>query len=407
MNKKNLLIAVLVLVLYVGSVVGMYVTFTSKVPGANDFYSRWRGAQLFWQEGMDPYSPQASELIQIGMYGRPATPEEDQVLFVYPFYTVFLLWPLVDIEYAWVQAIWLVTVQFALITAVILTLKLYDWRQPPWLLALTLLWAVIFYNSTRTIILGQFAALIYLWMVGCLLALKYDRDILAGLLLALTTIKPQMSFLFIPALLLWALGQRRWYFIGSAGGSMLALVGLSFLLLPSWLAGFLDQVSYYPAYTITGSPLWVITGYYLPWLGQPVEYALIAGLLIYLLWQWRWLLKLGVDDGRFLFIIGLTLIITNMVVVRTATTNYIIMYIPLFMVLHTISQKVRQGNLWVASFFGVSTVFTWALFLATIAGDQEHPVTYLPLPFLLLLAMFVLERGQLKAATAVADQNLT
>lgn len=387
MTRRNVLIAGLLLALYSLSVVGVYVTFTSKVPGANDFYPRWRGAQLFWQEGVDPYSQTATEAIQRGLYGRLATPEEDQVLFVYPFYTVFLLGPLVNITYTWVQAIWLVTIQFSLIIALILTLKLLEWRLSPWLLALTLLWGVIFYNSTRTIILGQFAGLIYLWLVGCLLALKMERDILAGVLLTLTTIKPQMSYLLVPALLIWAVGQRRWRFVGSAAGTTAVLAAFSFLLLPTWLTSFVEQVVYYPAYTITGSPLWVITGYYFPWLGKPVEYGLIAALLLCLLWQWRHLPYLSATSDHFLFILGLTLIITNVIIVRTATTNYIIMYIPLFLVLRTLSQQVKGGSLWVALFYGGSIVFTWALFLFTIQGDLEHPVTYLPLPLLLLLVV--------------------
>ncbi|MCP4360099.1 MAG: DUF2029 domain-containing protein [Chloroflexi bacterium] len=387
MNRKNILLALLILILFAVSVVGMYAAFTSKVPGANDFYSRWKGAQLFWVEGIDPYSQEASEAIQVGMYGRLATPEEDQVLFVYPFYTTFLLIPLVWFEYAWVQAFWLVTIQFALLGGVILTLKLLDWQMRPWLLGLTLLWTIIFYNSARTIILGQFAGLIFLWMAACLLALKHDRDILAGLLLALTTIKPQMSFLLIPALLLWALGQKRWQFMGSFAGALAVLVGLSFILLPSWLTGFMDQVSYYPAYTITGSPLWVITGYYFPWLGKPVEYALIGLLLVYMLWQWRGLWGETAVNNHFLYIIGITLIVTNMIVVRTATTNYVIMYIPLFMALREVSGRVKWGNVWVALFFGFSFVGMWVLFLGSISGDQEHPITYLPLPFLLLLVL--------------------
>jgi len=198
-------------------------------------------------------------------------------------------------------------------------------------------------------------------------------------------------------LLIWAVGQRRWRFVGSFGGMTAVLFALSFLFLPTWFTSFVQQVVYYPAYTVTGSPLWVITSYYFSWLGKPVEYLLIAGLLLYLFWRWRWLPKLSPASNHFLFIIGLTLIITNIIIVRTATTNYLIMYIPLFMVLHILSQQ-RHGNVWVALFYGLSILFTWALFLATIEGDQEHPITFLPLPLGLLLVMIWLgSRGILTA----------
>lgn len=368
-------------------IIGLHSTFTSKVPGANDFYPRWRGAQLFWQEGLDPYSETASLAIQEGIYGRAALPEEDQVLFVYPFYTVFFLLPMSGLSYEWAQPVWLAVVIVSLVTAVLLTLKLIDWKMPLWLLAITILWAVLFYNSSRTIILGQFAGPVFLAMVAALLALKQDRDLAAGLLLALSTIKPQMTFLLVIALLIWAVGQQRWRFIGSFVVAMLVLFGLSFLLLPGWLFSFVDQVLFYPAYTITGSSLWVVTGYYWPWLGKPVENGLVLLLLAYLIWQWRKLWRLPLSSPQFLIIISLTLIITNMVVVRTATTNYIIMYVPLFLVLKAISQKWRCGDLWVALILLGSIVGMWALFLVSVQGDTEHPIMYLPLPSLLLPIM--------------------
>jgi hypothetical protein len=406
-TKKSLLISLLILLLFIISVVGMYTFFTSKVPGANDFYPRWKGAQLYWQNGTDPYSQTATEAIQMGIYGRLARPDQDQLLFVYPFYTVFLLLPLVNLEYAWVQAIWLVVVQFSLIGGVILTLKLLDWQHPPWLLAITLLWSVMMYNSTRTIILGQFAGPIFFWLAAALLALKHDRDALAGVLLSLTTIKPQMSYLIIPLLLLWAVWHKRWRVVAGFVGAMALLAGLSFLLLPSWLTSFIDQVRYYPEYTVTPSPLRVITAVFWPQLGKPVEYVGIALLLGVMFWQWwqlRWETATSASDlGRrsvqavshkFLFIIGLTLIVTNSIILRTATTNYVIMYIPLFLLLHAVSQRWRGGNLWVAGILLFSLVGTWVLFLNTIQGDFEHPVTYLPLPIGLLLGLFWLSRSQ-------------
>lgn len=394
LTRKNLLILLLILTLFAVSVWGMYTFFTSKVPGANDFFPRWKGAQLFWQEGIDPYSQTATEAIQRGIYGgNLARPDQDQVLFVYPFYTVFLLRPLVNLDYAWVQAIWLVVVQFSLVGGVIATLRLLDWRQPPWLLAITLLWAVIMYNSTRTIILGQFAGPIFLCLALSLLALKHEQDVLAGALLSLTTLKPQMSYLIIPALLLWVVWHKRWHFVGGFAGAMTLLAGLSFLLLPSWLTSFIDQVLYYPAYTVTPSPLRVITGTFFPQLGQPVEYVLIALLLLVMLWQWWQLRHEANVTPKFLFIISLTLIVTNSIIVRTATTNYVIMYIPLFLLLHTVSQRWRGGNVWVAGLLLALAIGTWTLFLSTIQGDFEHPITYLPLPIGLLLGLLWLAWG--------------
>lgn len=389
---KQLFLIILGGLLFSLMVYGAYIFFTSKTPGSNDFYPRWKGAQLFWQGGIDPYSQTATEAIQWGMYGRLATPEEDQVLFVYPFYVVFLLIPFIGLEYAWVQAIWLVTVLFSLIGGVFLILRLIEWEPPFWLLFILLVWSVVYYNSVRTIILGQFAGLIFFCIAGCLLALKHKRDGLAGALLFWTTLKPQMSFLIIPALLIWAVKRRRWRFITALGGIAFLFICLSFILLPSWLNNFVMQVGNYPAYTFTGSPLWVITGYYWPQLGKPVEWSLIALLLLYLLWQWRNFGRETADSSMFLFIISLTLIITNVVIVRTATTNYVIMYLPLLLLLKNLSNGRSWGNLLVTILIALISMGMWILFLTTIEGNLEHPITYLPMPVVLLAVLIWSEK---------------
>jgi hypothetical protein len=394
-KRKEMIAGLVGLVLLFGlMVVAIHQLFTLEAAGANDFYPRFRGAALFWREGLDPYSPAATEAIQRDMYGRLALPEEDQVLFVYPFYVTFMMLPLVwlPVSYSWIQAIWLTTLLWVMVTAVLLTLRLLDWRMPAWLLGLTVLWAVIFYNNARTIILGQFAAFIFLWLVAALLALKRGRDGWGGFFLALTTIKPQMTFLLIPALFIWAIGQRRWRFLAGFGLTLAGLFAASFVFLPSWLGSFVNQVVSYPDYTFTGSPLWVITGYYWPQLGKPVERALIGLSLGYMVWEWRRLWRpsarreTAVSD-QLLVTLGITMIVTNLILVRTATTNYIVMIIPLFLLLREMAHRWRWGNLGVALFYGVSIISMWALFITTIQGDIEHPIMYLPWPFGLLLVL--------------------
>jgi hypothetical protein len=275
----------------------------------------------------------------------------------------------------------------ALITAVILTLRLLNWSLPPWLFALTLLWTILFYNSTRTVILGQFAALILLWLAAALFLFKQERYGWAGILLALTTLKPQMTLFVLPALLLWALWQKKWRLIAGFGAAMLALFAISFLFLPSWLTGFIQQVNAYPGYTVTPSPLWIITQYYFTFLGRPVELGLTVILVLYMFYLWWKLVKIPAYSREMLLILGITMIINNMVLVRTATTNFIVLYIPLLLCLQLLQQRTQRGSLWVALFYILSIFSSWALFLATIDGDQEHVIMFLPLPILMFIVL--------------------
>ncbi|MFB0533509.1 MAG: hypothetical protein ACETWR_00855, partial [Anaerolineae bacterium] len=92
-------IGILIGVLTLGTLLALdayvtYIVFTSKFPGANDFYSRWAGGRAFLIDGLNPYSEEVTHRIQLGMYGHLAEEGVDQVAFAYPMYAFYLFFPL-------------------------------------------------------------------------------------------------------------------------------------------------------------------------------------------------------------------------------------------------------------------------------------------------------------------------
>jgi len=384
LGRSILLLAVGLLVLT--DVVATYRLFTSPYPGANDFASRWGGARAFWLDGLSPYSNEATRQIQLIIYGRPIAPEEEQEfdpgLFAYPFYTVFLLLPLSWLSYPLAEAIWLVFLELCLFGGLLLALDLYDWRPPRWLLACTAVWAFLFYPHARALILGQFAVFVFAMVALTLWALKRRRDVLAGACLALSTVKPQMVFLLIPLLLWWALWERRWRFVGSFLGGMALLMGASWLAEPSWVYGFLHQITRYPSYTALGSPIWILAHIIFPALGAWGEWALSVLALVYLIGA-AWGALRGRAPELLGWAVGLCLIVANLVALRTATTNYVVLLLPLVMLFRAL-QRSRFGSWLVCLIEAGLLVGMWVLFLTTVVDKFEHPVVYLPLPFGLL-----------------------
>jgi hypothetical protein len=175
---------------------------------------------------------------------------------------------------------------------------------------------------------------------------------------------------------------------------MAFFLGASFILLPSWLVQFVRQVMLYPSYTAIGSPVWIITHYYLPQLGlglsesifTVIEVGLSVLLLVFLLMQWRRLPYVEASSGAFHWLIGMTLIVTNLVVLRTATTNFVALYIPLFFALKAATDRLPGRYRLLALFYILSTIGLWALFLMTVEVKFEHPIVYLPLPVGLFVA---------------------
>jgi hypothetical protein len=366
-----------------------YVVFTSKFPGANDFYSRWAGGRAFLIDGLSPYSDEVTRRIQLGMYGHLAEEGADQVAFAYPMYTIYLFFPLSLIpSYPQAQALWQAILEFALLLAVFFTFRIYRWQPKPWLLTVTCFWSILFYPGARSIILGQFAIVVFVFITLALWAIEESRDILAGVCLALSTIKPQMVFLLIPLLLLWAICHRRWRLVGSFIISLALLVFSSLLPVPTWPADFVTWIVKYPGYTAIGSPIWTLTHYFFPQLGTPVEIVISLLVLGHLLYTWR-----GVVNGSWLefdWVVAMTLIVTNLVALRTATTNYVVLLMPVFIVFKALDKRFqRRGAMLIALIELLLLVGFWILFAATVVGDYEHPIMYLPLPIGLWLTFVV------------------
>lgn len=390
MRIQQIIFAGVVLAILAVTTVFIHDYFTKPYPGFNDFMSRWEGARSFVIDGLNPYGDEASLNIQEQIYGRPVVEGEDPGYFAYPFYTIFMIWPLVYMSYAWASAIWMVLLAVCVVAALLLLLDLYGWKPKTWLMGLLIFWSLLFYFAGRGLILGQVGLVVYLLEMLTVWALVKNRDEMAGVALALSTVKPQMGFLIVPFLLLWGVRARRWRYLGAFGLPFGLLMTLSFLMQPSWLGDWIVQVRLYPSYTVA-SPVWILTQMYLE-LGDIGEGAVTLALYGLLLWTWYGVL-VQKHGERFLWVASLTLVITHLVAPRTATPHFLVFMLPLVFYLAEVARRNRrQGVRWVVLILVALLVIPWVHFLVTIVGDQEHPVVHLPLPFGMLLLLWFTHR---------------
>ncbi|MCL4301577.1 MAG: DUF2029 domain-containing protein [Anaerolineae bacterium] len=398
--KQGLVLGLLLLLLFAADSYAMYVVFSSRFPGAADFFPRWYGGRVLLLEGRNPYQREVALEAQLGLFGRYTEPWEDQVAFAYPLYTLFLFWPLVYVPYAAAQAMWMVVLQFILVIGTSLCLKLVRWQIPSWLLLLTMLWAVFFYPGARSVILGQFSVVVFGFFVTALWAAEQRRDYVAGVCLALTTIKPQMVFMLVPLLLLWALTQRRWQIMIGFGSALLILTGTAMLLVPTWLQDFYSGLFAYSDYVGFYSPIENLTRTFAAPIAVPLANGLsllLAGLMLFS-WGQVWLKK----PGWFVYALMLTLIIGNLVAFRSATTNHVILYLPLFLWFRRISELDNRGNTVVFSVQTGLNLLLWFGFLKFIIGTNfEHPFMHGFLPLLLLVLYLADWRGLFSIARKI------
>jgi hypothetical protein len=378
-----LVLAGLLVILIAAESYALYAVFTSKFAGGNDFFVYWLGGREYLLHGTNPFDPAVAEKIQMAVFGRPVQPgDKDQAYFAYPLYSLYFSWPLSLLPYAWARAIWMTLLQFMLLAITGLSIRLARWRSPPWLLGLTLLWGVLFYNGARAVILGQFSILVGLALLLALWAIEHRRDGWAGALLAVTTIKPQMVILLLIFLLAWALFRRRWRLVGGFAVAMLLLLVSSILLIPSWPVDFVLNAVAYAKFIEFGTPLENLLHYLLPpTLAAPLTPILSALFFLALLPGW-WLAWRG-PGGAYTWAILSTLIVGSLITFRSATTNQVILYLPLFFFFSRLPARWQAGGALLIE-LGLA-VLMWSVFAATIEGNWEHVMMHGLLPALMLL----------------------
>jgi hypothetical protein len=316
-------------------------------------------------------------------------------LFAYPIYAtlVFAPFSLISADYALARALWMTTLQLGLIGLTFVSLKLAEWRLPAWVLASLVLFTLLWYHSARPLINGNVSILISLFIATGLLAVRAKRDILAGLLLTLSTIKPQVVVLLIPLVLIWSVSNKRWRLIASFLGFMSLFVLVGTALEPDWLWQNIQQVLDYPSYTLPGNPAaifefwWPGVGRYLGW----VLGVALAGILI-----WRWRDTWGKEFQFLLVTAYLTLAVTNLIGFTTAASNFIALYPGLILLLAYLDRRYDRAGHWLAAALAIGLLLgLWMLFLATVLGRRQSHILFFPLPVLLLVSMLILGREQL------------
>jgi hypothetical protein len=301
--------------------------------------------------------------------------------------------PFALLSYPLAQAFWLSALILAAIAALIIVLRTLDWHPSPAGLAGLALWTVLLYPTARSIMLGQISIIVWALIALALWTLKLGHKTLAGSLLALSTIKPQMVFLVVPFLLLMTLRRRDYRTLAGFLGVMGILLVVSWLVLPGWVPSFVTGLSSYRSYTDIyrggTSPIgYLVSGLVPTPLSGPMTLAVSVGIGISLAFAWFGAATDRLDASA---VFSYTVVATLLLPGETGTTNQVLLLLP---IIAWLSSRSRQR--WLVSLVATGLlVGLWALFLLTVQGDLEHPMVVLPLPIATLVMVFLRARNDM------------
>lgn len=320
----------------------------------SDLYPRWLGARELLLHHRDPYASDITREIQIGYYGRPLDPTRpndpnDQQAFAYPAYVVFLLAPTIGLPFLAVQRIFFWFFSAITIASVLLWMDALAWRVSISTKLLWMLLALSCFPAIQGIKLQQLSVLVAALLAASMSLFVRRHFVLAGMLLAVATIKPQLAALPVLWLFIWVIGKwrDRQRVLWSFAITMAVLVLAAEILLPGWINEFRAALGAYYQYTGGGNS--VLDVALSPLVGRVVTAVLVCAFLV-VAWQTR---SASETSSDFQWSFCLALAITLAVIPMFAPYNQLLLLPALMFIVRSLRETWTKGRL--SRFFVVVT----------------------------------------------------
>ncbi len=323
-----------------------------------DFFSQWTNTRTFLTTGFSPYTQEAlfqveqeAVLSDLSFTGKFRINAE-------PLYGLLITLPFVMIpSFQYAFAAWLVVNEALLLFIFWLLYRLSSWKGGRALFVFTCL-TVLGWKSLLVILFsGSSTILILFTMIGVLYALKHGMNELAGVLLAITTVKLEILWLPILFLLIFCSAKQNrktllWFFVS------LVLVSVSLLLLdPGWvqdyLIAFLTQLLNYPHNLFKATSIaQLFNESYFSYFSQALETIfltfgvrlgnvftlIIIGLMIF---EWSSMRKR--DDKGILWLFCLTVLFSAWIGVNNKTESFAF-FVPIIFLFISLLNDRWKGN---------------------------------------------------------------
>ncbi len=258
-------------------------------------------------------------------------------------------------------------------TSILLWLAALRWRPSPVgvvAIVLLVLSSAQIAQGLRLRQLGLLAAFLLTLATWCVVR---QRLLLAGVWLALATIKPQLLVLCLAWFAVWTLGdwKRRWRLAAGFAGMLGVLAGVGDILVPGWVRYFLAGKEAYQKYFPVGtqSVVRVILG---NWIGGILSIVAVIALVAYA-WTHR---KVPADSGDFFQILAWFFVTAALVLPLFTPYNQVLLLLPILLLIRDWARLPR----WERWGFGLFLAWPWvAMAVLLLFPPQLDSMRHTPL----------------------------
>jgi hypothetical protein len=342
-------------------------------------------------ESTDPYSRTIAGKTQFEFYGRAARASEFPFALDIPFPLLILFFPFALIsDPIWARAAWMTISEFGLLLLATYALRLADWRPNRWFTFLLLVFSLTWFYSAAALLDGSLSILIVLAIIGALIAMRTFNDEAAGILLAISVLKWEVSLLLWLFLIFGAYFARRWRVFAGLAMTWIILGGASFILYPDWTWPYLRAVTanLRADDTLRVTPA-LFMQKWIPAYGAHLMQVVAAVLLLILVLEWFSAFR-GRNFRRLAWAAALSLAITPLLGFSTTSANLAPLVFSFAFILPFAWERWEKRPYLVVSlivllFFAFPLILLWPTVASRVPSDG---LTFLLAPALTILGLY-------------------
>lgn len=358
---KNWGTSLLVICLFIFSIVLMMLpsyNLLVKPRGQSfDLFWIWAGGRAVLA-GQNPYGPETTQVIQLGVFRKIIPPDEYQHGFPHPAHITFILLPFILLPFTWSILLW-ISLQIPLfMVTLLLGLNVLRWSVRPYLVfPLALLTTLGFRYPINVYVLGQLTIFVMFCAVLSAWLFQRHHPRWAAVALACTTIRPDLALIAILlAFILTRNSPKRNEFIIT-----LLSVGLILAVLPMYFIGFWPLTWLNAIRTYGNNPFATWPPELLPtfWLRTTLFIGVTVWLGYYIILAWRKPNNFHND-----LLIGAAILFGLIVLPQTGSYTLTLALIPA-MILWRYAHP-----LWLKAIIAVSLLIPWFYFFLGSSFDR-------------------------------------
>ena len=366
--------------------------FVQAAPGGTDFLYRWLPTRLVLLNEYDnPYSPEVEYQVELVHHGHAHEGDETPGIFAYPYYTMGVFLPFAFIgDFSIARSVWMTFMELAHLGIAFLSLRIINFTPTKFLGFALVLFSLLTADFAQALVDGNPSSLAAFFVILALFFISNERDVLAGIFLAFSTIKPQLVILFFPFVWIWAFSVKRLKIIYASGATLFVLLSVSFLMQPNWILEFYKDLTTYVDVAKPSTPRAILSFW------MPVPIANIISIIlsivsIYIVFQVV-RSSFGKDFSEFFWASSLIFVLMPLTGITSAKSNYIAMLPAIVLFLWVWSVHIKLKEIWLAFFLILWMFLSWLFFFAgrnwTVEGTLIYFVDFYPLPLFLLVLTF-------------------